>query len=74
MSGTSQQASRRAGFSPPRRDVREDGGLKPTLRRVLDVLRAELEELLGAPVDLAERSAFRPAVREAAEQEAVPVF
>jgi len=50
-----------------------DPGIKLSLVR-LSSLRAELEDLLGAPVDLVERSAFRPAVREAAEQEAVPVF
>jgi len=37
-------------------------------------LRAELEDLLGAPVDLVERSAFHPAIREAAERDAVQVF
>lgn len=34
-------------------------------------LRAELSELLAAPVDLVERQALRPAVRQAAEREAV---
>lgn len=37
-------------------------------------LRAELSDLLGAPVDLVERSALRLAVREAAEREAVRVL
>lgn len=37
----------------------------------LSSLRAELSELLGAPADLVERGALRPAVREAAEREAV---
>ena len=37
-------------------------------------LRAELSDLLGAPADLVERSALRPAVREAAEREAVRVL
>lgn len=34
-------------------------------------LRAELSDLLGAAADLVERSALRPVVRGAAEQEAV---
>jgi predicted nucleotidyltransferase len=34
-------------------------------------LRAELSDLLGAPADLVERAAMRPAVRGAAEREAV---
>jgi predicted nucleotidyltransferase len=37
-------------------------------------LRAELSDLLGAPVDLAERGTLRPAVRAAAEREAVRVL
>jgi predicted nucleotidyltransferase len=37
----------------------------------LSSLRAELSDLLGAPVDLVERGALRPGVREAAEREAV---
>jgi predicted nucleotidyltransferase len=37
-------------------------------------LRAELSDLLGAPADLMERGALRPAVREAAEREAVRVL
>ena len=37
-------------------------------------LRADLSDLLGAPVDLAERGTLRPAVREAAEREAVRVL
>jgi predicted nucleotidyltransferase len=37
-------------------------------------LRAELSDLLGAPADLVQREALRPAVREAAEREAVRVL
>ena len=37
-------------------------------------LRAELSDLLGATADLVERSALRPAVRDAAEREAVWVL
>ncbi len=37
-------------------------------------LRAELSDLLGAPADLMEWNALRPAVREAAEREAVRVL
>ncbi|HET6804186.1 MAG TPA: nucleotidyltransferase family protein [Frateuria sp.] len=37
-------------------------------------LRAELSDLLQAPADLVERSALRPAVREAADREAVRVW
>lgn len=37
-------------------------------------LRAELSDLLGAPADLVERGTLRPAVREAAEREAVRVL
>lgn len=37
-------------------------------------LRAELSDLLGAPADLMEWDALRPAVREAAEREAVRVL
>jgi predicted nucleotidyltransferase len=37
-------------------------------------LRADLSDLLGAPVDLVERGTLRPAVREAAEREAVRVL
>jgi predicted nucleotidyltransferase len=37
-------------------------------------LRAELSDLLGAPVDLVERDALRPAIRVAAEREAVRVL
>ncbi len=40
----------------------------------LSSLRAELSDLLGAPVDLVERSAFHPEIRRAAEQDAVQVF
>jgi len=50
-----------------------DPGVKLSLVRLAS-LSAELEDLLGAPVDLAERCAFHPAVREAAEREAVQVF
>ena len=37
-------------------------------------LRAELSDLLGAPADLVERGALHPAIREAAELEAVRVL
>jgi predicted nucleotidyltransferase len=37
-------------------------------------LRAELSELLAAPVDLVEREALRPAVRQTAEREAVKAW
>ncbi len=37
-------------------------------------LRAELSDLIGAPADLVERDALRPAVRDAAEREAVRVL
>jgi len=37
-------------------------------------LRADLSELLGSTVDLVERSALRPAVRDGAEREAVQVL
>jgi predicted nucleotidyltransferase len=37
-------------------------------------LRADLSDLLGVPADLMERGALRPAVREAAEWEAVRVL
>ncbi|HTR91884.1 MAG TPA: nucleotidyltransferase family protein [Trebonia sp.] len=37
-------------------------------------LRADLSDLLHAPADLVERSALRPAVREAADREAVRVW
>ena len=37
-------------------------------------LRADLSDVLGAPADLTERGALRPAVREAAEREAVRVL
>ena len=37
-------------------------------------LRAELSDLLQTPADLVERSALRPAVREAADREAVRVW
>jgi predicted nucleotidyltransferase len=37
-------------------------------------LRAELSELLGAEADLAERNTLRPAIRAAAEREAVRVL
>jgi predicted nucleotidyltransferase len=37
-------------------------------------LRAELSDLLGTPTDLVERGTLRPAVREAAEREAVRVL
>ena len=37
-------------------------------------LRADLAEALGIPVDLVEWDALCPAVREAAEREAVRVF
>lgn len=37
-------------------------------------LRAELSDLIGAPADLVERDALRPAVREGAEREAVRVL
>lgn len=37
-------------------------------------LRGELSDLLGAPADLVERGMLRPAVREAADREAVRVL
>lgn len=37
-------------------------------------LRAELSEMLGAPTDLVERGALRPAIRETAERDAVRVL
>ena len=37
-------------------------------------LRAELSDLIGAPADLVERDALRPAVHDAAEREAVRVL
>jgi predicted nucleotidyltransferase len=37
-------------------------------------LRADLSDLLGAPTDLIDRGALRPAVREVAEREAVRVL
>ncbi|WP_256444246.1 hypothetical protein [Siccirubricoccus sp. G192] len=37
-------------------------------------LRADLSEMLGAPVDLAEWHILRPPVREQAERDAVQVF
>jgi predicted nucleotidyltransferase len=40
----------------------------------LSSLRAELEDLLSAPVDLVERSTFHPEVSETAERDAVQVF
>ncbi len=37
-------------------------------------LRADLSDLIGAPADLVERGALHPAIREAAEREAVRVL
>lgn len=62
------------GDAQPSSDIDLLADLDPTMPLSLvglASLRAELSELLGAPVDLVERQALRPIVRQAAEQEAV---
>ena len=69
--------------SVARGDARPDGDvdllaqfdLNASLSLVgLALLRADLSDLLEAPADLVERDVLRPAVREAAEREAVRVL
>ncbi|WP_207419850.1 nucleotidyltransferase family protein [Roseomonas haemaphysalidis] len=62
------------GDAQPNSDIDLLADLDPTMSLSLvglASLRAELSDLLGAPVDLVERQALRPTVRQAAEQEAV---
>ena len=53
--------------------VEFEPGARPTLLGLAS-LRADLSELLGVTADLVEREALRPAVRAAAEREAVRVL
>ena len=55
------------------RFLAEEGQGLPSLAAVLASLRVELSDLLGASADLVERETLWPAVRTAAERDAVRV-